>query len=344
MKQLALLMTVAVICFSVVLAAEDESPIRRGGGERSIFGDWDLKVEFGERDMNVILSFSRDEEGNPTADWISFWGVNRLRDVKYQDGKLSFLQVIQFRDEEFRTTFTGTIEEGKLKGVLSGRRGDSDVVGERNPRTPKASGTWELKYIIRDHAITSALVIKADKEGELSAEWKNDRAQVEVSDLKYQRGSLTLKRKTKMADREWDSTFEGSIDRQTGLLKGTIKSEMGEVPVEGKRQGEALIGVWNLDTTTEEREYKQRLRVNPDMSALYGVLPIEKIELKDDKVTFEAKWEFGDRTFEMSFDGQLVDEKLTGEVTTSRGTQKIEGKKRIFRRQPGTSGSVLRNN
>ena len=283
--------------------------------------------------MNAILSFSRDEEGNLTADWISFWGVNRLRDVKFQDGNLSFLQVTQFRDEEYRSTFTGTIEEDKLKGILSGQRGNSDVVGERSLRTPRASGTWELKYKIRDHAITSALVIKADKKGELSAEWKNDQAQVEVSDLNYQRGSLTLKRKTKMTDREWDSTFEGSIDRQTGLLKGTIISEMEEVPVEGKRLGEALIGVWNLDITAEEREYKQRLRVSPDMSALYGILPIGKIELKDDKVAFEDKWEFGDRTFEMSFDGQLVDEKLIGEITTSRGTRKIEGTKRIFRRR-----------
>jgi hypothetical protein len=331
MQRFALLMTMVLICSSVATAAEGESPARRDRG--GLYGDWNLKFKFGERDMNAILSFSRDEEGNLTADWISFWGVNRLRDVKFQDGNLSFLQITQFRDEEYRSTFTGTIEEDKLQGILSGQRGDSDVVGERSPRTPRASGTWELKYKIGDQAITSALVIKADKEGELSAEWKNDQAQVEVSDLNYQRGSLTLKRKTKMADREWDSTFEGSIDRQMGLLKGTIKSEMGEVPVEGKRMGESLIGVWNLDITTEEREFKQRLRVNPDMSALYGVLPIKKIELKDNKVTFEAKWEFGDRTFEMSFDGQLVDEKLTGEITTSRGTRKIEGTKRIFRRR-----------
>ena len=337
-------MMVVLFCSSVVIAAEDESPIRRGGGRRGVYGDWNLKFKFGERDMNAILSFSRDEEGNLTADWISYWGVNRLRDVKFQDGKLSFLQIAQFRDEEYRSTFTGTIEEGKLKGVLSGRRGDSDVVGERSPRIPRASGTWELKYKIHDQAITSTLVIKTDKEGELSAEWKNDRAQVEVSDLKYQRGSLTLKRKTKMADREWDSTFEGSIDRQTGFLKGMIKSEMGEIPVEGKRLGEALIGIWNLDITAGEREYKQRLRVNPDMSALYGTLPVKKIESKDDKVTFEAKWEFGDRTFEMSFDGQLVDEKLTGEITTSRGTRKIEGTKRIFRRRSGLPGDTPRNN
>ena len=327
---------------SVPVWAAEEAPARRGPGGRGMFGDWDLKVKFGERDMNVILSFSRDEAGTLTADWIGFWGVNRLQDVAFADGKLSFVQVASFRDETFRSTFKGTVEDGELKGVLSGDRGDSEVTGKRRPRTSRAAGTWELSYKMKDQDITSALVITSDDEGELSADWKSDRVQVEVSDINYQRGTLTFKRKTTIDGSQRDSTFEGTIDRQTGLLEGTITPSEGEpVAVKGKRIGQALIGTWNLDITYEQREYKQQLRVNPDMSGMYGVLPIKKIELKDNKVTFEAKWEFGERSFEMSFGGKLADEKLTGQITTSRGTQKIEGSKvvRRFRRRSGAGDS-----
>ena len=127
-----------------------------------------------------------------------------------------------------------------------------------------------------------------------------------------------------------ESAFEGTIERETGLLKGTLKSEGTEpIAVEGRRAGEPLIGVWNLDIAAGERQVKQRLRINPDLSALYGTLPVEKVELKGDRVAFKAVWEFGDRTFDMNFDGKLEGDTLTGEIATPRGAQKVEGKKAV---------------
>jgi hypothetical protein len=41
--------------------------------------------------------------------------------------------------------------------------------------------------------------------------------------------------------------------------------------------------------------------------------------------------EFGERKFEMSFEGKLEESKLTGELTTSRGSQKVTGAKIIRR-------------
>jgi hypothetical protein len=45
--------------------------------------------------------------------------------------------------------------------------------------------------------------------------------------------------------------------------------------------------------------------------------------------------EFGDERFEMSFEGKLADSKLTGELTSFIGSQKIKGTKvvRTFRRR-----------
>jgi len=104
---------------------------------------------------------------------------------------------------------------------------------------------------------------------------------------------------------------------------------MGQIAAEGTRTGAALIGTWNLEATSERGTRQQRLQVNPDMSGLYGTLPIKKVNFDGNRVDFMMTMQFGDQTFEMSFDGKIQDGKLTGEMTTSRGTQKITGTKVI---------------
>jgi len=318
---------------SAQVSAQDSaqpSRSRRGG----LYGDWLVKVSFGERQMDSILSFSRDKEGNRTGQWLSFWGLSELKDVKFEEGKLSFTQERQNREGQTTTSkFTGTIKEGKLAGILSSDRGESKLEGKRSPRIPRAVGSWEMKYKVGEREITGTLVIKAGKEGKLTAQWQSQRGEHEITDLQYERGTLTFKRKSKFGDREWESTFEGTVRRDT--LTGVVKSERGEITAEGKLIGASVIGTWNLEVTSERGSRKQRLKVNPDMSGLYGAIPIKKVNFEDDKVSFKIVLEFGERKFEMSFEGKLAESKLTGELTTSRGKQKVKGTKvvRTFRRR-----------
>ena len=324
------LMLVAVLSTQVI--AQPSSS--RGFRGRGIYGDWQVNVEFGERQMPSILSFSRNQEGQYTGQWISFWGMNDLQDVKFEENKLSFTQVMRFGDNEFTQNFTGTVEDGKISGIVSSDRGESKLEGQRSPRMQRAVGNWEMKFKIGDRDITTTLTVKADKEGELTAEWQSEWGEHEITDIQYERGNLTFKRKSKFQDRQMESTFEGTIERDN-TLTGVIKSEMGDVQVEGKLIGAALIGTWNLDIESERGPRKQRLRVNPDMSALYGSNLIKKINLDGDKVSFKYVMTFGDREFETSFAGKLAESKLTGELTTSRGTRKVTGTKviRTFRRR-----------
>jgi len=331
----------ALVISSVQVSAQDSarpSRSRRGG----LYGDWLVKLSFGEQQMDSILSFSRDKEGNRTGQWLSFWGISELKDVKFEEGKLSFTQERQNREGQTTTSkFTGTIKDGKLAGTVSSDRGEYKLEGKRSPRIPRAVGSWEMKYKVGEREITGTLVIKAGKEGKLTAQWQSQRGEHEITDLQYERGTLTFKRKSKFGDREWESTFEGNIQWQTDTLSGVIKSERGEITAEGKRIGAALIGNWILEVTSERGSRKQRLKVNPDMSGLYGAIPIKKVNLEDDKVSFKIVLEFGERKFEMSFEGKLAESKeskelkLTGELTTSRGKQKVKGTKviRTFRRR-----------
>lgn len=315
-----------VISSAQVLAQDSARPSRsRRGG---FYGDWQVKLSFGERQMDSILSFSRDAEGNQTGQWISFWGLSELKDVKFEEGKLSFTQERQNREGQSTTTkFTGTIKEGKLAGILSSDRGESKLEGKRSPRIPRAVGNWAMTLKMGEREFTSTLVVKADKEGKLTGQWQSRRGESEITDLQYERGNLSFKRKSTYQDRQWESAFEGTVRGDT--LSGVMKSERGEITVEGKLVGAPLIGTWNLEIASERGPRKQRLRVNPDMSGLYGSFLLKKVNLEDGKVSFKMVLEFGERKFEMSFEGKLAESKLTGELTTSRGSQKVKGTKVI---------------
>jgi len=314
---------------------EVKAPTRSSRSRRwSLYGDWEVKVDYDERQMESILSFSRDGEGNQTGQWISFWGVNELKDIKFEDDKLGFVQTYQRRNGQTRTsTFAGTVKDGKISGTISSDRGEYKLEGKRSGRTSRVAGNWELKMKRGEREFTSTLVVTADKAGKLGAEWRSKRGGHEITDVKYERGKLTFKRKSKMQERQWESTFEGTVRRDT--LSGVIKSERGEITAEGTRVGASLIGNWNLEVTSERGTRKQRLKVNPDMSGMYGAIAIEKVNLEDEKVSFKTVLEFGERKFEMSFEGKLDEAKLAGELTTSRGSRKVTGTKivRSFRRR-----------
>lgn len=49
--------------------------------------------------------------------------------------------------------------------------------------------------------------------------------------------------------------------------------------------------------------------------------------MEDGVIKLQAGTRLGDREFEMTFEGKLAGAELTGELMTSRGAQKVAGKK-----------------
>ena len=326
---------IAALALLSVEARAQERPT----GRRGLFGDWLVKMDFGGRQVESILSFSRDADGNRTGEWISFMGVSELKDLKVEEGKISFTQVRQNREGQTVTSkFAGTIADGKLSGTLTSDQGELKVEGAPLPRVPRAAGNWAVKFKMGEREITTTWAIKAGEGNTLALDWPSERVQHSVSGVTSERGKLTFKTKSKMQEREWESTFEGTIEGDK--LSGTLKSERGEGAVEGTRVGGDLIGTWNLDLTSDRGTRKQRLRVNPDMSGWYGAVLVKKIELQDGKVTFKISMEFGDQKFEIDFAGSVKEGALSGELTSPRGTQKVTGKKVVRMGRPGGPGAT----
>jgi hypothetical protein len=323
MKQTRFYTVVGFLALAVLVAPVTAGPA--GQARRGITGDWLIKADFEGRQMTSILTLSRDKEGNLTGQWVSFFGLSELKDIKYEDNKLSFVQVSRFGDNEFKSDFAGTVEGGTLTGTMSSERGELKMEGTRIRTMPAVVGSWEMKVKMGERELTGTLVVKADQERNLTAEWQSERGEHQISDIQYERGKLTFKRTSKFQDRQFESTFEGAVKEDT--LSGTFKSERGEAAAEGKRIGAALIGKWELEMTSDRGTFKQMLQVNPDLSGMYGPMAVKKVNLQGNQVTFQIVLEFGDRKFEINFKGELDGKKLTGEVTSSMGTQTVTGKK-----------------
>jgi len=90
----------------------------------NIVGDWQFKMSFREREITADVKFVKDADGALSGTWTSRRGENALSDVKYEEGKLSFVRTSTWQDQERKTTYTGTVEGDKITGTASGERGD----------------------------------------------------------------------------------------------------------------------------------------------------------------------------------------------------------------------------
>lgn len=295
------------------------------GQRRGIYGDWNITTQFGENPFQSILAFSRNAEGNLTGSWITFFGSTELKDLSFENNQLRFTQTFRGRNGESTSEFRGSTEDGKLTGTLTSDRGESKVTGERAPRTPRAAGSWAMKIKAGEREFTGTLNIKSDSSGNLTGDWTSQRGVAKVHDIVSNRRELAFKRTIKTQDNEWESSFEGTIQGNT--LTGISKSQRGDAETTGERIGGAAIGTWNLVVESNQGTRNQRLRVNSDLSGLYGSTAIDKIKLEDNQISFTTSVEFGDREFNWDFHGQIDGGSLSGELTTTQGSRKVTGKK-----------------
>jgi len=313
-KTLFLVLILALVGWAPpVLAAED------------ITGDWEITMDFGGRQSFAALSISKKADGT----FAGKWGSAELSDVKFDGQKLTFVRIIRMQDNEFRMNYEGTLQDGKLAGKFTSDRGEFAANGARTKPRPAVLGQWDLSYKIGDRDVTAKLSISQLPDGTLDARWTSGFGESVVSNVKFQDGKLSFARQSKFGDREFTSTFEGVVSGHK--LTGTIKSDRGEIAVNGQRVGAALVGKWELTSTSGQGPRTRLLTVYGDLTGRYEIfgaeIPIKEIKLEGDQVTFNIETGFGDQTFTMEFKGKLDGNTLSGQLTTPNGTRDLTGKK-----------------
>lgn len=310
---------------SVVWATED------------ISGEWEIKIHRNGLETFATLFVSKKADGSLAAKW----GSSELADVRFKDGKFTFARIYKTRARNFIDECTLTLKEGKLTGTMSGDLGNFSVNGIRKrPKSP-ALGQWDINFNVGEREITGRLTISEKPDGMLAGKWDAEFGEHLVSNVKFQKsGKLTYTRKSKLGEREWESTFEGKIKGHK--ITGLFRSQRGELPVIGERVGATLVGKWELTNKYLGGTNTNIMKIEGDLTGRYEFaggddLPIKDLKLKGDQVTFVVETYVGDLTIRMDFKGKLYGKTLLkgkldgktikGKQSFERYTNEVTGKK-----------------
>ena len=292
---------------------------------RGLFGEWDMKLNFDNWEAKSILTFSRNVEGELTAQWVSIFGIGDVKEIKRKGKNITFTLLNDMGDQVYEGNFIGTLEKGVLAGVLSGDSGEITTEGKKIKRMPLIIGSWNMTLKMGDREFNTVFVVSQDKDEKLQAEWQSEWGEHEISDVEFKEGKLTFSRISKFGDREWETTYEGTVKGHT--LTGKFNSQQGEIGANGKRTGAVLVGKWDLTITSDRGTRKQRLTVLPDLSARFGALPIKKIGFEDGNVSFKMTLPFGDDEYEIGLECKVKGGKMTGKFISSQGEGEVKGVK-----------------
>jgi hypothetical protein len=312
---------VLVLSFLLAFAG----PVAAVGAADDITGPWEMTMDFGGRPSFATLTMAKNPDGTLTGKW----GAGELTNVKFDGQKLTFTRTVKFGDNEFTMNYAGTLKDGKITGSFSTDNGDFAANGARKKPILPITGQWDMQYKIGDRDVTGRLTISQKADGTLEGKWTSERGESTISNVKSQDTKLTFDRTTKFNDNEFKSSFEGTV--QGDKLAGAFKSERGEMPATGQRFGAAIIGQWELTTTSDRGTFTGMLKVFPDLTGRYDFfgaeIPIKSLKLEGDQLTFAVEFGFGDQTSQMDFKGKVDGKALKGQTTSSRGTSEVTGKK-----------------
>ena len=288
-------------------------------------GEWEVKMDRNGRESFASLSITKKADGT----FAGKWGGTDLSDVKLDGQKLTFVRTVKFGDQEFKMSYEGSFKDGSITGTISSDRGSFAANAARRKARNPVLGRWELKYKVGDLDINATLAVSEAAGGSLEGKWTSNIGEHVVTEIKFQDGKLKLSRKSKIQEREIATTFEGALEGNK--LTGTIKSDLGEIPVNGQRVGADLVGKWELSTSTDRGPRTSLLTVFGDLTGRYEIfgaeIPFKDLKLEGSEVAFTVETGFGDQPFKIDFKGKLDGKTLKGETTSSRGTRAVTGKK-----------------
>jgi hypothetical protein len=226
---------VFVVLAPVVIAAE------------GAVGEWEFKSQMQARTLNATMTISKNAEGKYEGKWSAQRGENTLSDIKFDNGKISFVQTSSFGGPEMKTTYEGTVEGSKIKGTGKGQFGELTFEGTlqgagstSSPQEPKSGadaivGEWQITTNMPAREMVDKLIISKNADGMLAGKWVGQRGENPITNLKFEGGKLTFTRTSSFGGREMQSTYEGTVEGD--MIKGKFTSERGDREANATRVG-----------------------------------------------------------------------------------------------------------
>ena len=225
----------AVVVLAIVMLA----PVVMAG--EGVVGEWEFKRQRPARTSTATMTITKNAEGEYEGTWSARRGESALSDITFENGKVKFIRTISFGDQEMKTSYDGTVKGGKITGKGEGQWGDftfeGTLRGEAKTGADAIVGEWQMSVMMPEREIAEKLTITKNADGTLAGKWEGRRGESTISDVKFEAGKLTFTRTGRFGDREFTSTFEGTVEGDN--MKGVFSSERGERQANATRVTEA---------------------------------------------------------------------------------------------------------
>jgi len=193
------------------------------------------------------------------------------------------------------------------------------------------TGEWEIASEFNDRQMVSTLTIGKNADGTLTGQWGSS----ELSNVKFDGQKLTFVRTIKFGDQEFTMNYTGTL--KDGKLMGTVSSDRGEFTNTGTRRKPEppVVGQWDLSYRVQDRDITAKLIVSQKTdgtldakwTSQMGESAISNVRFQDGKLSFTRKVKFNDNEFEMTFEGTVQGDKLTGVSKSDQFEVAVAGKR-----------------
>ncbi len=238
-KTIAAIVALVIVMLALVVNAAEEigSTPQQSSVQASspqAVGEWEFKSQWPERTSTATMKITKNAEGQYEGTWSARWGESKLSDIMFENGKLTFIQTSNFGGQEMKTTYEGTVADGKVSGKAHGQWGDFSFEGTLGGETKgDITGDWQMNITIPEREIIEKLIISKNADGTLAGKWEARRGENTISDVKFEDSKLTFTRTSKFGDREFTMTFEGTVEGDN--IKGVFSSGRGDREVTATR-------------------------------------------------------------------------------------------------------------
>lgn len=238
-KTIAVMAVLAIIMLVTIVSAAGEanSTPQQSSVQKSpqqVTGEWEFKSQWPERTSSATMTITKNAEGKYEGTWSAQWGESALSDITFENGKMKFVQTSNFGGQEMKTTYEGTVADGKIAGKAQGQWGDFTFEGTLGGETKgDITGQWQMSITVPAREIIEKLTITENADGTLAGKWEAQRGENTISNVKLEGGKLTFTRTSKFGNREVTMLFTGTVEGDN--MKGVFSSERGDREVNATR-------------------------------------------------------------------------------------------------------------
>ena len=125
----------SIVTFVMGLTHVMASPVLAENDSDNLVGQWTIEYTARNQPSTATLLITTGDDGSLSGQWTSGRGTSEIDDLKFEDGRLTFVRRFTIQGRTMEMRFAGKVVDGKLTGEFDSSRGKTPANGARSDLT-----------------------------------------------------------------------------------------------------------------------------------------------------------------------------------------------------------------